>query len=77
VYGHRCRKLRRIHGRRSRAYRLCLLAMARLGGGETRSARSACRQQSRRTTRRRKVSDFALCVAAGKGLVRQRFVEKD
>jgi hypothetical protein len=75
VYGTRCRALRRLHGKRSRSYRLCLLAMARLGGGETRSARFACRQESRRTTRRRRVSDFALCVAAGKGLQRNRIRE--
>jgi hypothetical protein len=75
VYGTRCRALRRLHGRRSRAYRLCLLAMARLGGGETRSVRFACRLESRRTTRRRKVSDFALCVAAGKGLQLNRIRE--
>jgi hypothetical protein len=75
VYGTRCRSLRRLHGKRSRAYRLCLLAMARLGGGETSSARFACRKESRRTTRRRRVSDFALCVAAGKGLQRNRIRE--
>lgn len=75
IYGSKCRPLRRLHGRRSRAYRLCLLAMARLAGSETRNPRFACRKESRRRTRKRRKSDFDLCVAAGRQLLANRHLE--
>jgi hypothetical protein len=77
TYGSKCKPLRLRHGRRSRAYRLCLLAMARLAGSETRNPRFACRQESRRRTRKRRQSDFDLCVAAGRKLLANRHLESE
>jgi hypothetical protein len=52
----------------------CLVAMARLAGGETRSAQIACRNESRRLPGRRArgpgASDFERCVVAGQRLLR-------
>ena len=74
VYGHDCRRLRDPHGRRGRAFRLCVLAMARLAGGETHSPRFACGHEPRhRPARRRghryRGSYYARCVAAGRQLL--------
>jgi hypothetical protein len=77
VYGRRCGALRRAHGRHSRPYGRCLVAMARLAGGETHSARFACRYQSRHRGRHRRRSDFAECVRAGRALLRNRHRERD
>ena len=69
-YGSLCRPLGPGRGHRGRRpYHSCLLAMARLAGGETRSARFACRTESRRKSHG--VSDFGRCERAGTLLLRR------
>jgi hypothetical protein len=69
-YRSACRALSPTHAHRGRrAYHACLLAMARLAGGETRSATLACRHESRRL--RHGGSDYGRCVHAGSLLLRQ------
>jgi hypothetical protein len=50
----------------------CLDAMARLGSGQTRSARAACRGVSRRHVKGRLRSAHASCVVAASKLARDR-----
>ena len=71
AYGTLCQRLRGAHQRRGAPYRRCLVAMARLAGGETRSPAVACRHEPLRSLGRgRRQSYYSRCVGAGTSLLR-------
>jgi hypothetical protein len=68
AYGDVCAALRVRRGY-ARAFDHCLLAMARIAGGETRVPDVACRLRSNRQAARRVPSSFSLCVVAARSLL--------
>jgi hypothetical protein len=76
VYDKDCKRLKSPRGHRGRPFRLCLLAMARLSGGETHSPHFACRREARHAPKRARGhhhggSYRARCVAAGRKLLKR------
>jgi hypothetical protein len=73
TYGPLCIRLRSRRRQAGRAFDRCIVAMGRLAGGETHSARFACQHEPRRPLGRgsgHSDSYFSRCVAAGEHLLR-------
>jgi hypothetical protein len=76
VYGNDCKALRSKSGRAGRWFRICVLAMARLAGGETSSPHAACRREPRHIPHKRRGQKFRgsyrrRCVVTGRALLRR------